>query len=64
MLTSQFHLSDVMDLAKIVYWELDPDTETFTFNDSFYAFYGTTAEREGGLAHVGRRVWEEVHTPG
>ena len=49
LLTSQFHLSDVMDLAKIVHWELDPDTETFTFNDSFYAFYGTTAEREGGL---------------
>ena len=48
LLTSQFHLSDVMDLAKIVHWEFDPDTETFTFNDSFYAFYGTTAEREGG----------------
>ena len=28
LLTSQFRLSDVMDLAKIVYWELDPDTET------------------------------------
>jgi PAS domain S-box-containing protein len=49
LLTSQFHLSEVMDLAKIVYWELDTTTRTFTFNDSFYAFYGTTAEREGGL---------------
>jgi len=49
LLTSQFHLSEVMDLAKIVYWELDPATETFSFNDSFYAFYGTTAEREGSL---------------
>jgi PAS domain S-box-containing protein len=48
LLTSQLHLSEAMDLAKIVYWELDYATETFTFDDSFYAFYGTTAEREGG----------------
>ncbi len=48
LLTSQFHLSEAMDLAKIVHWELDHATETFTFNDSFYAFYGTTAEQEGG----------------
>jgi two-component system, cell cycle sensor histidine kinase and response regulator CckA len=48
LLTSQGHLSQAADLAKIVYWELDWATEIFTFNDSFYAFYGTTAEREGG----------------
>src|SRR5208283_2532483 len=48
LLTSQLYLSEAMDLAKIVYWELDYATETFVFNDSFYAFYGTTAEREGG----------------
>jgi len=46
--TSQLKLSEAMDLAKIVYWEYDPDTDEFIFNDSFYAFYGTTAEREGG----------------
>jgi PAS domain S-box-containing protein len=46
--TSQLHLSEAMDLAKIVYWELDWKTRTFTFDDSFYAFYGTTAEKEGG----------------
>lgn len=48
LLTSQFRLSEAADLAKIVYWELDWASETFTFNDYFYAFYGTTAEREGG----------------
>jgi PAS domain S-box-containing protein len=46
--TSQLQLFEAMDLARIVYWRLDPATETFTFNDPFYAFYGTTAEREGG----------------
>ena len=37
-----------MDLAHIVYWEVDPATDTHVFNDPFYALYGTTAEREGG----------------
>jgi PAS domain S-box-containing protein len=48
LLTSQFHLSEAMRLARIVYWELDPETDTFVFNDPFYALYGTTAGREGG----------------
>jgi PAS domain S-box-containing protein len=46
--TSQLHLSEAMDLAKIVYWEVDPIDDFFVFNDSFYAFYHTTAEKEGG----------------
>ncbi len=46
--TSQFQLSEAMDLACIVYWQLDPATDTFIFNDPFYALYGTTAQREGG----------------
>ena len=37
-----------MDLANIVYWEVDPADNTYIFNDPFYAFYGTTAEKEGG----------------
>ena len=47
LLTSQLHLSEAMDLAKIVYWELDWAAETLILNDSFYGFYGTTAEQEG-----------------
>ena len=45
---SRLQLSEAMDLAHIVYWEFDPVAETFVFNDPFYAFYGTTAEQEGG----------------
>jgi two-component system, sensor histidine kinase and response regulator len=40
-------LSDVMALAGIVYWELDP-LKGICLNDDFYSCYGTTAEQEGG----------------
>ena len=30
-------------------WEMDADTQTFTFNDRFWTLYGTSAEREGGF---------------
>ena len=46
--TSQLQLSEAMDLANIVYWEFDSTDNTYTFNDPFYALYGTTAEQEGG----------------
>ena len=46
--TSQLQLLEAMDLAHIVYWEFDPVAQTYVFNDPFYAFYGTTAEQEGG----------------
>jgi len=46
--TSQLHLSEAMELARIVYWEYDPHTGELIFNDPFYAFYGTCAEQEGG----------------
>ena len=45
---ARLKLSEAMDLARIVYWEVDPGTGEFIFNDPFYAFYGTTAEQEGG----------------
>jgi PAS domain S-box-containing protein/putative nucleotidyltransferase with HDIG domain len=48
LLASQLRLSEAMDLARIVHWEVDLSTGEFVFNDPFYAFYGTTAEREGG----------------
>ncbi len=56
---SRLQLSEAMDLARIVYWELDWATQTFIFNDPFYAFLATTAEREGGyrmaVAEYGER---------
>jgi len=45
---SQTRLAEAMELANIVYWEADPADNTYILNDSFYAFYGTTAEKEGG----------------
>jgi PAS domain S-box-containing protein len=45
---NQLQLSEAMDLAHIVYWEVNPVTNNCVFNDPFYAFYGTTAEQEGG----------------
>ena len=41
-------LEKALDLAHMANWERDGQTGVFTFNDRFYALYGTTAEREGG----------------
>jgi two-component system cell cycle sensor histidine kinase/response regulator CckA len=46
--TTQVQLETAMDLADLVNWEFDVNTGLFTFNDRFYALYGTTAAREGG----------------
>ena len=48
LIASQLRLSEAMDLALIVHWEVDLTTGEFVFNDPFYALYGTTAEKEGG----------------
>jgi PAS domain S-box-containing protein len=46
--TSRTRLSHAMDLANLVSWEYDVASDLFTFDDRFYAFLATTAEREGG----------------
>ncbi|MBF0528410.1 MAG: PocR ligand-binding domain-containing protein [Deltaproteobacteria bacterium] len=48
--TSQAQLSLAMGLAKLVHWEYDVSSKLFTFNDQFYALYGTTVENEGGYS--------------
>ena len=48
LIKSQIQLAEAMDLANLVNWEFDVASGIFTFNDRFYALYGTTAEREGG----------------
>lgn len=45
---SENQLRIAMDLAKIVSWEYDVETDMFTFDDHFYGLYGTSAEKEGG----------------
>jgi hypothetical protein len=41
-------LAQAIDLARLAEWEFDVASGLFTFNDRFYALYGTAAEREGG----------------
>jgi PAS domain S-box-containing protein len=41
-------LEEAMDMAQQAHWEFDIASGLFTFNDRFYALYGTSAEREGG----------------
>jgi len=48
LVESGARLKMAMDNAKLVQWEYDVESGMFTFDDQFYALYGTTAEREGG----------------
>ncbi|MFH0778320.1 MAG: PAS domain S-box protein, partial [Candidatus Eisenbacteria bacterium] len=41
-------LSNAMKIASLGHWEYDVAKDTFTFNDSFYAMFRTTAEQVGG----------------
>jgi diguanylate cyclase (GGDEF)-like protein/PAS domain S-box-containing protein len=45
---NKLKLSDAMELARIVYWEADPSTIEYTFNDAFYSLLATSVEQEGG----------------
>jgi len=45
---SQIQLVNAMELSNLVNWEYDVESDLFTFDDRFYALYGTTAQREGG----------------
>lgn len=40
--------SIAMKMAKLGYWEYDVLEDIFTFNDHFYAIFGTTAKEAGG----------------
>jgi PAS domain S-box-containing protein len=45
---SQMRLTLAMNMANLVEWEYDFRTDNYTFNDDFYALYGTSSAREGG----------------
>ena len=45
---SRARLALAMEVAGLAPWEMDLATQIFTFNDQFYALYGTTAAAEGG----------------
>lgn len=38
-----------MDMAKLGCWELDIDTECFTFDENLFKLYGTSSAQEGGM---------------
>ncbi|MBI5564895.1 MAG: PAS domain S-box protein, partial [Chloroflexi bacterium] len=45
---NETELSEALRIAQLGNWSYDVPTDTFTFNDQFYALMRTTAEREGG----------------
>ncbi|MGA3118148.1 MAG: PAS domain S-box protein [Syntrophobacteraceae bacterium] len=45
---SGVRLKIAMDLAKLVQWEYDVKTGMYSFDEQFYALYGTTSQHEGG----------------
>lgn len=45
---NEARLSETLKIARMANWEFDVATQTFTFNDHFYALLRTTAEQEGG----------------
>jgi PAS domain S-box-containing protein len=47
---NQEKLDLAISMSKMGIWEDDLAREWFTFNDQFYALYGTTAEQEGGYS--------------
>lgn len=61
---NQARLADAMDQAQLVHWEYDLKTGQFSFDDKFYALYGTTAAREGGYTMSAERYSREFLPPG
>lgn len=58
----QKRLATAMNLINVVSWECDAISQIFTFDDRFFAMYGTSAEREGGnTIPTDRYVKEFIH---
>ncbi|HOJ97117.1 MAG TPA: response regulator [Methanospirillum sp.] len=60
---NQRKLAKAMNLAHVVHWEYEALTDVFTFDDCFFALYGTSAEREGGTQFSLQRYYEEFVHP-
>ncbi len=56
-------LAEAMYLADLVAWECDVPSEMFTFDDRFYALYGTSAAREGGTRMSAERYARDFVHP-
>lgn len=60
---SQRQLAISMDMAQLVHWEFDIESGMFTFDDHFYALYGTSAENEGGTLMSARTYADKFVHP-
>ena len=60
---SQEKLSQALNIAKLSYWELDPQTLTLSLSDQFYSIFGTNAEREGGYTMSAAKFLEKFVHP-
>ncbi len=61
---SQFQLSNAIKIARLGSWEYDLASDLYTFSDSFYAIFKTTANEVGGYTmssadYVSRFVYPE-----
>lgn len=45
---NEAQLANACEMAHLGPWEYDVESDLFTFTDSFYAIFGTTAEKVGG----------------
>ncbi len=46
----EIQLSQALEMGRMGHWELDAATGIFTFSDSFYSIFHTTAEEAGGYS--------------
>jgi PAS domain S-box-containing protein len=56
---SRRKLLDGMDLAHMVHWDYDAVADRYTFDERFYALYGTDSGREGGY-HMSHQEYVEA----
>jgi PAS domain S-box-containing protein len=61
--TGQSQLASAMDQAHLAYWEYDPASGMFRFNDRFYTLHGTSVEREGGYMMAAETFAREFFLP-
>ncbi len=61
--TAQAKLSNAMQMAGLGSWELDIESNLFTFTDEFYSIFHTTAEKEGGYTMTPAQYAEKFVHP-
>ncbi len=61
LVESQAMLTLAMDMARTGLWEMDVESQVFTFDDQFYSLYATTVEREGRFMPAETYAREFVH---